>query len=139
MTRVEFMVTGPPKGKGRPRFTRATGHAYTPEATRNYEAVLRLVAQRAMEGRIPFAGPVRLEVTATFDVPASWSKRKRVAALGGLLLPTVKPDHDNIAKLTDALNGVVWLDDKQIVESFICKVYGPTGNVRFSVIGIEGR
>lgn len=130
---VEFTVAGPPRGKARPRFARATGHAYTDEATRNYEATLRLIAQQAMAGRPPLDGPVRLVVTATFEVPSSWSQRKRSAALGGALYPTVKPDFDNIAKLTDALNGVVWSDDKQVVEGVVCKVYGVAPMTRFFV------
>lgn len=40
MSCMTFFVPGRPRGKGRPRFTR-TGHAYTDEATRDYEAHIR--------------------------------------------------------------------------------------------------
>ena len=38
-----FMVPGKPQGKGRPRFSRKSGTAYTPSKTRDYE---RLIASR---------------------------------------------------------------------------------------------
>ncbi len=39
--------------------------------------------------------------------------------------PTMKPDNDNIAKsVLDALNGLAYVDDKQIVELKVNKYYG---------------
>lgn len=44
--------------------------------------------------------------------------------LQGKILPTKKPDCDNIAKIIcDALNGVAYKDDKQIVQLLVSKVY----------------
>ncbi len=37
--------------------------------------------------------------------------------------PTVKPDWDNLGKVTDALNGIVWEDDKQVVDGQVIKYY----------------
>jgi Holliday junction resolvase RusA-like endonuclease len=39
------------------------------------------------------------------------------------MYPTKKPDIDNIAKHFDALNGVVWTDDKNVVSCHIYKRY----------------
>ena len=121
---IVITVPGQIRGKGRPRFVRATGRTYTPEATRSYEAVLKFAAVEAMAGRAPIEGPVRLLMVATFDVPTSWSKKKRIAALAGDIKPTKKPDADNVIKLTDALNQVVWRDDAQVVECRLIKRYG---------------
>lgn len=44
--------------------------------------------------------------------------------LQGKILPTKKPDCDNIAKIIcDALNGVAYDDDKQIVALKVTKIY----------------
>lgn len=47
---IEIVLLGAPRGKERPRLTKA-GHVYTPEKTRNYEAALKYAAQQAMAGR----------------------------------------------------------------------------------------
>jgi Holliday junction resolvase RusA-like endonuclease len=120
---VRIELAGEPKGKGRPRFRRATGATYTPHATRQYEAALRYTAQAAMRGRPPLDGALRVRVEACMSVPASWSKKRRAAALAGHIRPTVRPDLDNLAKALDACNGVVFGDDRQIVEAHIAKVY----------------
>jgi len=120
---ITIRLGGVPKGKGRPRFVRATGHAFTPAATRSYEAALRLAAQDVMGDRAPLSGPLRVIVAASFAIPRSWSKRKRLDALVGTLRPTVKPDLDNLLKCLDALNGVVFDDDKQVVDATVLKTY----------------
>lgn len=135
---VIIQVAGPPRGKGRPRFSRATGRAYTDAATRAYEGDLRAYAVDAMRGRDLFAGPVLLKLMAIFPIPGTWSKKKRAAALAGAVRPTVKPDLDNILKLTDALNGVVWVDDKQVVAITQIKVYGERPALRLEVIPLSG-
>ena len=119
---VRIELEGEPRGKGRPRFTRQ-GHASTDAATRNYEAALKLKGREAMRGRAAIKGPLAVVVLAAFAPPASWSKKKRAAALAGAERPDVTPDADNILKALDALNKVVWVDDAQIVRAIIDKVY----------------
>ena len=47
--------------------------------------------------------------------------------LTGEIKPIVKPDVDNVAKsILDALNGIIYLDDKQIIELDIEKIYAET-------------
>lgn len=124
MQSVTIELTGPPKGKGRPRFARATGHAYTPQSTRSYEAALRYAAQVKMAGKAPIEGPLRIEALFAFPVPVSWSNKRRADALAGLVRPTGKPDIDNLIKsLGDAFNGVVWRDDSQVVTAQVAKRY----------------
>ena len=123
MGAVIIRLVGDPVGKGRPRFVRSTGVAFTPAKTRSYEAALRYAAQEAMGDRPLFEGPVRVVLVAAFAVPKSFSKAKRIDALTGAMFPTVKPDADNLIKNLDALNGVVFRDDKQVVWADIRKVY----------------
>ncbi len=121
---IVITLAGVPIGKGRPRFSRKSGHAYTPERTRTYENSLAYIAQAAMYGREIFEGPLSVSVLAVFPVPASWSNKRRAQALDGLIQPTCKPDADNLLKVLDALNEIVWRDDKQIVLASILKQYG---------------
>ena len=127
---VTISLAGAPRGKGRPRFravtTKSGQHfntAYTDSETQKYEAALRARAQDAMNGRPPLTGALRATIFAAFPIPASWSQKKQAQALKGIVRPTVKPDLDNIFKDLDALNHVVFVDDSQIVEAIIRKVY----------------
>lgn len=121
---IQIILAGEPQGKGRPRFVRATGHAFTPARTRSYESALRYAAQEVMAGAVPLEGPLSAVVVAVFPVPASWSGKKRQAARDGAIWPAVKPDADNLLKVLDACNEIVWRDDKQIVDARIVKRYG---------------
>ena len=105
-----------PIGKGRPRFTR-TGHAYTPEKTREYERMLCL----AYEGEC-YSGKIEVAITAYYEPPKSLSQKKREALVGQMY--DKKPDIDNIAKaVLDALNGKAFTDDKNIVKLTVEKLY----------------
>jgi len=120
MSEVTFFVPGTPRGKGRPRFSRKSGRAYTPAETAAYESTVAYAGHVAMGAQDLLEGPVGVKMTAVFQIPASWSpKRKREA-----LHHTSKPDADNIAKCCDALNGIVWKDDAQVARISISKVYG---------------
>ncbi len=71
----------------------------------------------------PLDGPVRLDIRAVFKVPESWSKKRKDAALWRP--HTSKPDSDNLAKqIGDALNRIAWLDDSQIADSRVVKLWG---------------
>jgi Holliday junction resolvase RusA-like endonuclease len=53
--------------------------------------------------------------------------------------PTVRPDVDRlVAGLLDALNGVVYEDDKQVVRLTATKTYGEIAGVRLEVGRLEG-
>lgn len=136
---LSFHVPGPVIGKGRPRFARRGNFVstFTPKATTSYEGVIKTFAHAALAGADLIEGPVRLFIDVTVDIPASWPAWKRAAALAGEIAPTTKPDFDNVLKLLcDALNGVVWKDDVQVVEAGFAKRYAPAPGmtVRISTI-----
>lgn len=81
----------------------------------NLRADLR--TERDRLGAKPLEGAVALGVKAYFRIAKSWPKKRKAAALSGELRPTKKPDLDNILKhLKDSANGVLWVDDAQVVE-----------------------
>lgn len=135
---IRIVLAGEPIGKGRPRFVRATGRTYTPEQTASFENKLALQASLAMRGRALLTGAVAIDVVAFRSVPASWSAKKRAAALNGALQPIGKPDWDNLAKCVgDALNKVVWLDDSQIVRGRLEKKYSDQPRLEIVVTSLD--
>ena len=133
-------LPGEPRGKGRPRSRIARGGAgqqfvavYTDAKTRAYEKALAWAGKAAMGGRKPLLGPLAVTVDAVFGVPRSWSRRERDAALAGVRRPTGAPDCDNVFKTIDALQGIVFANDSQIVEARITKRYGEEPMLRVEV------
>lgn len=109
-------------GKQRAR-TLKTGYSYTPEQTVNYENLVKMIYRE--NGGPYMEGAVSAEILVVYDVPKSTSKKKRSLMLDGSIYPTKKPDIDNIQKIIfDALNGVAYKDDTQIVSVSARKKYG---------------
>lgn len=126
METIEFFVKGKPVGKARPRFARrgAFVTAYTPKNSADFEALVADAARKAMNGRPVITSAVHVTIRAWFEPPKSWSKAEKDAALTGKKFHTSKPDADNIAKsVLDAVNGVIVVDDAQVVELTISKRY----------------
>lgn len=127
---LKFEVMGKPQGKARARTGK--GFAYTPEKTVLYENLIKTEYQRQCGlhrfSTIPnseLKQPLKMHITAIFGIPKSFTKGKRLAAEHNEIRPTVKPDGDNIAKvICDALNGIAYIDDTQIVLLTVEKVYG---------------
>jgi len=112
---VNFIVTGTPVGKGRPRFTR-TGVPYTPKETKDYEARIKNSAWVAMKKQRLGTSKKRCSViiSAVFPIPKSYSKIKVLHCQAGNIVPP-RPDIDNIVKAAlDACNSIVYDDDKQV-------------------------
>lgn len=135
--RLAFTIPGTPFAKGRPRATarafindlgkpQAIVSVYTPAKTREGEAAITKIAKAVMkrEGRVPTTAPIKLRVLCVFAPAPSWTKRMREAAVAGHVVHVQKPDFDNLSKVIDALNSVVWVDDCQITDASISKRFG---------------
>ena len=123
---IEFVVDGEPVtqagtravisggGKTRQISTGGKGLAY-------WRSRIASEAQEAMEGRPLLTGPLRLE--ATFTLPRPKSKAKRIH------YPEGRPDVSKLVRaLEDALSGIVYGDDAQVVTEIVAKRYeGDTG------------
>lgn len=120
-----FTIDGEPRGKQRPRHTKA-GIVYTPTETTHYEKAVKAAYIQA--GGKMIEGPVKVEVWAFMKIPTSLSNKKAEALNG---VPADKrPDIDNILKIVyDGLQGVAFADDKQITETVAHKVYNPVARV----------
>lgn len=133
---VTIRLGGPPRGKGRPRFGRRGSFVavWTDKKTAAYEDMLAAEGRAVMNGTAMRLGALSVQIHAGMPVPASWSQKKRQAALSGDLSPTGKPDFDNLAKCVgDALNKIVWKDDSQIVVCAFRKFYSSEPGLTISV------
>ena len=119
--KITFTVPGKPQGKGRPRFTK-NGRTYTPGKTAEYEALIK--RRYLLQGGKLFEEAVKLSVLILYPIPKSTTKKERELMVSGSILPTKKPDGDNVEKaVADALNKVAYLDDSQIIEAKWQKIY----------------
>ena len=72
----------------------------------------------------PLKGAIELSLTFLFPIPKGTSSKKRIAMLNRVILPTIKPDEDNLAYLiTNALKKLVYEDDKQVCAKHVYKFY----------------
>lgn len=148
MASIQIVVHGDPQGKGRARsrIVQPKGKAsfvshYTPTKTRKYEALIRdlgVLAMRRAELQ-PFECPLTMDMCAFLAVPDSWPAWRRTAALAGDIVPTVKPDFDNLLKTIDGLNGVCFRDDVQIVGVTFDKYYAIEPSVLITLHPLEGK
>lgn len=78
---------------------------------------------------------MRVRIQAVYGIPQSATNADRTRMATGQKRPTKKPDCDNIEKvIMDALNGIAWHDDAQVVDIKTVKVYGekPCVDVKIS-------
>jgi len=138
---VQFTIPGKPVPKARARVTMVGGfaRAYTPKTTVDYEKKVAAIARAAMRGVDPSSAPIEIMLELRMEIPASWSKAKRLAASTGLVRATKKPDADNVLKgVKDALNGICWVDDSQVVVLTVRKLYAAEPCVVVAVRVVEG-
>lgn len=136
-----FEVPGTPRGKQRPRVVRQNGRtiSFTPDQTVQYENLVRWCYKTAENSkRFPDDMPLKVIINAYYEIPKSASKKKRAQMITGEIRPTKKPDADNIAKIIcDALNGIAYRDDAQVVTCIINKRYSEEPSVSVEIEEIE--
>lgn len=133
---INFIVYGEPQGKGRPRFSRrgAFVSTYTPEKTATYENLVKMSFLQKYQEPALIDEPVIVGIKAYFGIPKSVSTKKREKMMQGKIVPTKKPDMDNIAKIIlDSLNGLAYLDDKQVVLLTVWKRFSEVPRVEVNI------
>ena len=130
-----IVIEGKIKGKARPRVY--NGHAFTPKDTVNYENWVKLCYQQ--QGGKLLQGSIRANIIAYYKIPKSYSKKRVQAIREGKEYPQKKPDIDNCIKvILDALNGIAYEDDKQVVQVIAVKKWTEDiGRVEFSLEEIK--
>ena len=110
---LDIVMEWKPQVKERPRFVRATGRVYTPANTLEAEGVLAAAFKEAAPDWEPYKETCHIEWTFTnthvgviLRAHNDYTQRK------------LRGDLDNYVKLgSDALNGLLYADDRQIVRN----------------------
>lgn len=125
MTEIKIIVPGQPVPQGRPKFANRGSFVtvYDPPKSKAYK---KLVAQYAVH-KAPkklLEGELEVEIQVFKETLKSFSRANKVDAEARLLRPITKPDADNYAKgPLDALKGIIWKDDGQVVDLHCSKYY----------------
>lgn len=131
---IMFEVPGKPQGKARARTTRYG--TYTPEKTVLYENLIKVCYRQVTDYYTE--EPLHMTIEAVFEPVKSTSKVRRKKMLEGEIKPSKKPDIDNIAKVVlDALNGVAYKDDTQVISLAVTKRYGPFNKLNVILRSVE--
>lgn len=131
---INLTIPGEPVAKARPRV--AKWGAYTPEKTKNYET---LVKELFIINNLPkLEGELKLTINAYFKIPKSAIKGKLMAMKHNRTRPTKRPDLDNILKIiADALNGLAYDDDSQIVDCIVKKWWSENPKVEIEILELQ--
>jgi Holliday junction resolvase RusA-like endonuclease len=106
---------------------------YDPAKSRDYKDYVRLAASEHAPAEL-LKGPLAVMIVAYRSIPKSFSKRKAALAEAGQIYPVSKPDADNYLKgVKDALKGVMWVDDSQVVDAFARKRYSHKPRIEVNI------
>ena len=138
---VEFTVYGKAAPAGSKRMVphRTTGKMMILDDSKRtgpWKKEVREVASILMRSRPPFLGPVLLDVVFFEERPKGhWGARGLKPSAPKV--PCKKPDVTKLIRaLEDALTGIVWKDDVQVVEQHAYKRYGSPPRAEVKVIAI---
>lgn len=131
--KVDFTIPSAPVPKSRPRFNTNTGRAFTDDKTRIFENIVSL----AYGARHYFDDSyIRIRMKFKFEVPKSYSKKKRIEALEGKIRPT-KADIDNYIKsVLDGLNKIAFKDDRYVYAVLAEKEYAEEASIEVTIESI---
>ena len=144
---MEIVIYGEPVPQGRPKFVRIGNHVHTydPEKSRSYKQLVRFwVTQhlKKIDGFKPYENALCVDLVFYLGIPLSWTKQKKLRAIQGQIRPTSKKtgDADNLCKsVTDAISGLVYIDDSQIVNLGVSKYYSETPRCVLKITEIENK
>ena len=125
---ISITIPGKPIGKARPRFFKRGNFVGTYSAQKTEEGQCMLEICKALgENFKPLTGPLKLEIDFFMPRPKShFGTGRNVDKLkeSAPTYPTTKPDISNCIKFyEDCLNGLAWVDDKQICEIHARRIY----------------
>lgn len=133
---INFEIKGKVKAKQSFKISRS-GFKYTPSDMVEYANYVKMCFMQKYPNHLPsifYDKQLGVKIDVYFAIPKNFSKKKHEQALQGIIRPLVKPDCDNIAKnINDAMNGIVYPDDKQIVSLTVNKYYSDNERVEVYV------
>jgi Holliday junction resolvase RusA-like endonuclease len=139
---IAFTILGNPKGKERPRMAYSDGRTfvYTPPQTMQYENNIRINYKRSIRHKFPAKTPLAADIMAFYEIPKNIDGVVYKAMLNGDILPTKRPDGDNIIKIIlDSLNNLAFHDDAQICKINFEKRYAKIPKVCVKIRDLEAK
>lgn len=133
MTLRNFTVPGNPEPWRRARTS--NGRYFTDVRTMAAKDTVVTCFKHDNPGATPFQSDVRMQVTFFFAAPHRLRIKKHADALAAERIGAAKrPDIDNLCKIClDALNGVAYLDDAQVVMLQASKRYSMRPRIECSL------
>lgn len=135
---AKYIFNIAPEAQARPRATRMGRgiRLYDPKKTADFKKQLHLLA--SAKHVVPIQEALSVEIWFYRTVQKSISKKEHLRRTTGRVRPTVKPDTDNYIKSTlDALNGILWRDDAQIVDLTAHKFYSDNPRIEIELEEIQ--
>jgi Holliday junction resolvase RusA-like endonuclease len=131
---ISLTIPGSPQGKQRPRWFKFG--TYTPKETVNYETLIKELFAVKYADFKPIDCPVKMALEIFHSIPNSKSKKVKALMEAGSIRPAVRPDMDNVIKiLCDALSGLAYQNDSQIIELTAKKFYSYIPRVELTLDG----
>lgn len=141
---IEITIPGVPVAQARPRAgkinrgrRRGQTVVYDPEESKNYKTYVSLIAKQHAPKTL-LEGNLKAVIKFYRQIPKSTTKKDRIEYLAGIQRPIVKPDIDNYSKgVLDALNGIIYQDDSQIVSLQADKFYSDDPRVELVIYEMD--
>lgn len=136
---MKIVILGVPQSQLRPRATRMGKgvRLYDPKKTADYKKYVRETAALQWEHGI-LEGALHVKLNVYRPIQKSDSKKNKMKKDKGIIRPVVTPDATNYAKgIEDALNGIIWKDDSQIVDLHVSKFYSEQPRIELEVNMID--
>jgi Holliday junction resolvase RusA-like endonuclease len=125
---IKFVINARPQPKERSR-TAKRGHHYTPQRTVNFELLVKCEFRAQHPLHEVLTGPVGMSVDIQYKRPKTVKKGYWHTGPG---------DADNIIKaISDGLNRVAWLDDRQVADVYAKKHWGDCDSIVVSIWPLE--
>ena len=127
---IVLRLKGKAVPKARPRMS-AKGTVFTPARTKKFEDYVCSVASTV--NAAPFTCPVKVTVRVDVAVPKSFNSAKRWLAINNYISPQVGDLDNKVKAITDAINGVLYIDDRQINELAAVQRYADNHGILVTV------
>jgi len=132
---LKIVIPGTPVPQLRPRAVRMGKgiRMYDPKKVKDYKKYVASVAKQEWKQE-PLESALTVSIDVYRDIQKSGSKKNKQMKEDEIILPTNKPDITNYVKgIEDALNGIVYADDSQIVELIARKFYSHEPRIEITV------
>ena len=134
---INFTVEGEPTPWKRPRFNGKSKHVFEDSKVKEDKKKVISAFWESGGGYFEVGTPLEVEISFYLQVPRSYSKRK-ILDLIRYERPTKRPDNDNLYKgIADALNGIAYYDDSQIVTTSISKFWSVNPHAEITIREIK--